>query len=328
MSIRSILSRPWVRAGVGIAVSAAFGAVIVSRVDADAVADAWAQVAVAGLVVAVAISVAEVSTRAVRWRLLLRRLAPVGFGTSLGYLGFGHLANAILPARLGDVARGLVAASGLRVSSMAVLGSIAVERVSDAALLGMAVIAAVLVGFRELGPTAVVIVIGAGLTAVLAGAAAAVAGLLGHRIELFAHLVRRFLNGAAALRDPRDRAVIGLLTVVSFALTIGICTTVAHAAGVALAPWQAAIVVAGATLATAIPAGPASLGTYEFAGMTLLGTMGVPPESALLVIGLTHAIVVVPPALIGLVAMWTLGIRVSGATQSHVEAGRIGERPA
>lgn len=327
--MQSILSRPWVRALLGMAVSATFVVATVSRVDLDLLSDAWSRVALVGLLAAVGISIAELNARAARWRLLLGVLAPVRHPETLGLLAMGHLANAILPARLGDVARAVVTSSRLRISRAATLGTIAVERVSDAGLLGLAVAVAVLVGFRELAPTVAIIV-----------AAGAAAGLVGVALWLVLRRERvaatrigsflrdhggRFWAGATGLRGPREIGAWAALTGASFVLTVTIFVVVASAAGLSIPIWQAALVMAAATLSTAIPAGPASIGTYEFVGMGVLVTMGYAAEPALIAVGLLHAMVVVPPAIIGLAAMWWLGAGSEGRRVAH-ELASVPER--
>ena len=198
-------------------------------------------------------------------------------------------------------------------SRASVLGTIAVERASDAGLLGLAVAVGVLVGFRQLAPTVGFLL----LATAIAVAVAAAAFLVLRRDRVVAtriggylhHHGARFWAGASGLRSWRDRAAWAALTVTSYVLTVLIFTTVASAVGLSLPVWQAALAMAAVTLSTAIPAGPASIGTYEFVGMTVLVSVGLPAEQSLLCVALVHAVVVVPPSLIGLVAMWWLNVR-------------------
>lgn len=304
--------RRWLQAAIGVAISAGFIAITLSRVDFELMADAWATVSPVLLVVAVGISLGEVGVRAVRWRILLRPLAPVGYGTTLGYLSIGHLANAILPARLGDVGRALLAGTGLRISRVSVLGTIAVERVSDASLIGLVAAAGILVGYRDLAPAVAALAIGGVAAGVLlTGVAftlnrqAVVATRIGVALR---HQATRVAAGAGALRDRRQAARIAILTASSFTLAVMVFHTVASAVGLSLAPWQSAFAMAAVTLSTAIPAGPASIGTYEFVGVNVLTSMGFAPEESLLAVALVHAAVTVTPAVMGLIAMWWLGI--------------------
>lgn len=331
MTIRTTLTQPWLRALLGIAISIGFAAVTISRVDLAIMSRAWAEVSMTLLVLAAGLSLAELGVRAVRWRLLLSPLADVRYGVALGYLSIGHLANAILPARLGDIARGLLSGAGLGVSRASVLGTIAVERVADAGLLGAAVMVGVLIGFRELAPTLVAIAVagtvavtGALLIVVVLRRGAIVAtrrggGLLRHG--------KSFVAGADALRRPSSLAAVATLTLASFGLAVVILMTVATAVGLAIPVWQAALIISAVTLSTAIPAGPASIGTYEFFGSAVMVTMGFPPEQSLLCVALVHVVVVMPAAMSGLAAMWWMSIRPNA---SLVGGGGtvISERPA
>jgi uncharacterized membrane protein YbhN (UPF0104 family) len=88
--------------------------------------------------------------------------------------------------------------------------------------------------------------------------------------------------------------------------------------GLPLNPIQWAFVIGVLALSTAIPAAPGSLGTYEFAGVTALGILGIGPSQALAATVLIHVIAALPPALIGLVATLLLHVRIG-----EIEAAAI-----
>jgi hypothetical protein len=302
-----------VRPLIGFAISAAFVAATIARVDLELVAKSWATVNVSILALAALLSFAEVGVRAIRWVILLRPLAHPRFPVALGYLSIGHLANAVLPARLGDVTRAYLAGGQFRASRVSVFGTIAVERIADAALLGAAAGTGILVGYTDLAPALVVLVllgVGCIVAAVLVMLAldremigsTRIAGL----IRVYAG---RFAVGAASLKRGSSLAAVVTLTVISFGLAIAIMHTVMLAVGLSLPLWQSALIVAAVTLSTAIPAGPASLGTYEFVGVSVMSSMGLPPEPSLLAVGLVHAVATIVPASMGLVAMWAMGLR-------------------
>lgn len=311
MTLR-VVARRSLRPAVGIAVSAVFAAITLSRIDFAMMAHAW-QALVPSLVgLAIALSAVEVGVRALRWRLLLSPLATPRIALVYGMLSVGHLANAILPARLGDVARALLAGPRIAASRASVLGTIAVERVADAALLAAAAVVGVVIGYSNLG-SSLLWVAAAGLAAGTSVVGAIL--LLGHRRVaatraglLLAQHGRRFLAGASALRRPMNIARVTAFTLASFALASLIMLTAVGAVGLEIAIWQAALVIAVVTLSTAIPAGPASVGTYEFIGMTMMVSLGYPSEPSLLAIALVHAVVVMTPAAIGLVSLWAMGV--------------------
>lgn len=297
----------------GLAVSGAFIALTLSLVDAEVVGRAWMSISPAAVALMVLLSVLEVGVRATRWIVLLRPIAAgVTLSASFAYLSIGHLANAVLPARLGDVSRAFLAGGRLGVSRSSVLGTIAVERVADTGLLVTAAALGVAFGISGLLWAVAVAVAVAGAV-VLLGAAIR----FGLRLEAIGRtrvgtLVRfhgpRFLEGGRALRDPVSLILVVVTTSASFALAVAMVTVAAAATGVPLTAWQAAIVIAAVTLSTAIPAGPASIGTYEFVGVSVIAAMGVGAAPALLAIALVHAIATLVPATVGLGAMWALGV--------------------
>ncbi len=317
--------RRWLQAAIGVAISAGFVAITLSRVDFELMADAWGTVRLALLGVAVGIALSEVCVRAVRWRILLRPLTQVGYGTTLGYLSIGHLANAILPARLGDVGRALLAGTRLRISRVSVIGTIAVERVSDASLIGLVAAAGIVVGYREMLPAVLALAIG-GVGAVILLAVivftlnrqAVVATRIGTSLRRGATPVAA---GALALRDPRQAFRVAILTASSFTLAVLVFHIMAAAVGLDLALWQSAFAMAAVTLSTAVPAGPASIGTYEFVGVTVLTSMGIAPEPSLLTVALVHGAVTLTPSVMGLTAMWWLGIRLPATGREQAVHG-------
>jgi uncharacterized membrane protein YbhN (UPF0104 family) len=67
----------------------------------------------------------------------------------------------------------------------------------------------------------------------------------------------------------------------------------------------------GLALSTSIPAGPGSIGTYEFVGLSIMVAIGLTPETALAIAVLVHLVATLPLALGGLGAIWRLHFRFS-----------------
>ena len=312
LTIARSLRSPAVRFGTGLGISAAFAYAALSRVDFQELGIAFARTAWPVVVGAVGVSALEVAVRALRWQRLLGPLANPGYRLAYALLSIGHLANALLPARLGDVSRALMAGSRLRVSRTSVLGTIAVERVADTAVLALAGSAGAVVGFHAFdnflmimafaAVAAVISVVGA---VILLRVNRIATTRLGALLRLYGG---RFAAGASAMRRPRELVWVALLSLASFALAMILLLVCAAAVGITLPVWQAGIVIAFLTLSTAIPAGPASVGTYEFVGVAILGSMGYRPEAALVAVALLHAVAVLTPATIGLGCLWALGL--------------------
>ena len=290
----------------GVAVSVAFLALTLTRVDLAGAAEAISRVSPIGIAGALALAILEVVIRAERWRRLLTPFAPVGFRTAFAYLCIGYFANTLLPARLGDVARAVLAARAFGVPRLTTLGTILLERVADGVLiLGItAGLALALPEARPLLETArLVALIGSVGLLVLA-----LTLLVTHRSRvattrgggLVRSLLERLGDGLTGARTPAGLAIFFGLSVLAFAVASAALLTLATALGIGLTVPQAMLVMGALALSTAIPAAPGSIGTYEFVGLTTLTGIGIAPEPAIALVVLVHLIATIPPALAGL----------------------------
>ena len=284
----------------------------------------------ASLLVALALVCVEVEVRAFRWKVLLEAIRPVAYPRVVACLCIGYFANSLLPARLGDLARAQVAGTDLGIPRLATLGTIFIERLADALTITAAVI-----GLGLLIPAAhdamvvgIVLICGAALAG--AGVAAIAIGLRRRPtpnwvIRSATAVVARVSAGGSALRSPRRVALVAALTVAAFALAVVEYLLVARAVGLELTILEAAVVMGALALSTSIPAAPGSLGTYEFVGVAVLLQLGAAPAPAAASVILMHIIVTLPPALAGLIAMWTMHIRVASFRGQTVTLDPLGQ---
>jgi len=160
------------------------------------------------LLAAVALATATFPLRTIRWRLILRDVdghrfprLPLWHATAIGFM-----ANNLLPARAGEVARAYVATRQMPVRFTTALASIGVERVFDGlmmlALMALAIAAPsfprhALVGGRSLSTVATT-------AAVLFGAVLVLALIVVHRpapwLALLGRITSRLLPATAAAR--------------------------------------------------------------------------------------------------------------------------------
>jgi uncharacterized protein (TIRG00374 family) len=308
---------PVVRLITGLAISIVFLAITVSRVDLGETARALSNAAPGGILLAIALVLVELTIRAERWRILLHPSAQVPLRSAFAYLTIGYFANAVLPARLGDPARAYLAGRSFGISSLVTLGTIVVERVSDALTILLVVLVAGIVvapGSQLAGSAAVITAVAViGLVGVVVvGIVVLRSGLLDRGLgrRLWA-VVARVAEGATVLRRRRGAALILGLTIVPFGVAVCTFGAVSGALGLPLDPVQWAFVLGVLALSTAIPAAPGSLGTYEFAGVTALGILGIGSSQALAATVLIHVIAALPPALLGLAATLILHVRIA-----------------
>ena len=318
----------WTRRLVGIAISAVFLVLTILRVDLPSAGGALTRVAPLGLVAAVGLSALEVSIRAERWRRILHPFAPVDYRSAFTYLCIGYFANTLLPARLGDLARTVLAARAFGIPRIRTLATILLERVAD----GLTILAIVAVSVLVL-PEARPLV----TTAVSLAIVVAVAALVGSILIVATHrtrvattrlgviareLVARLAEGLDAVRTPSRFIVVLALTILPFGVAVVTLLTVASALGVSLTIPQAVLTMGALALSTAIPAAPGSLGTYEFVGLTTLTGIGVPADQAIAIVVLVHLIATLPPALAGLALTSILHLNVVGLGRS------LGQEPS
>jgi uncharacterized protein (TIRG00374 family) len=275
---------------------------------------------VALLVVFIAI---DILLRAVRWRVLLAPISRVPFRDVLASLLVGYLANNILPARLGEIVRSHDLGERTGVSRSSILGTIVIERVVDTfVVVSIAAVAILVLSVR--GIVASAVLAGFALTALLVVVVAV--GIYAHRLP-GADRVRRYLGrwprvrgalvrlrrGLAVASDARTMIAAVLLTVASWSSTVLAFAAAAQAVGIEPTMGQAALLAAGTNLATAIPAGPGYVGTFELAAVTIAASVGIAREPALAFAILVHATTLLMTSLGGAVAL-VLGGRRRGAS--------------
>jgi len=320
------------RAALGLGVSAVALALLARTVDIGA---AWATLTTAQapwIVVLLALVVLDLFLRAVRWRVLLAPLARVSTRTTSASLLVGYLANNVLPARLGEVVRAHDLGGRTRVSRSAILGTIVVERVVDTLVaIAIASLAILILSIR--GIVASAVLVGLAVTALLA--VGIVAGIAAHRLpgatRAAAFLDRwprvrgmltRLREGLAVASDIRTLITAVALSIASWSCTVLAFAAAAQSVGVQPTIAQAALLAAGVNLATAIPAGPGYIGTFELAAITIATSVGIQRESALAFGLLGHAAILLVTSVGGAAVLVAGGRRDRDARPDAGEPAR------
>jgi uncharacterized protein (TIRG00374 family) len=297
------------RAALGVTISIVALALVARTVDLGA---AWAtlQDADPGWAALMAAFIAlDIGLRAVRWRLLLAPVHRVAFGAALASLLVGYLANNVLPARLGEVVRSHDLGRRAAVSRSMVLGTIVVERVVDTlVVVAIAAIAILVLSVR--GIVASAVLVGLAVAALLVVGVAV--GVYAHRLPgadratavlarrpRVHHVLSRLRDGLAVARDVRAMSGAVMLSLASWTCTVLAFAAAAQAVGVEPTMGQAALLAAGTNLATAIPAGPGYVGTWELATVTIATSVGIGAEPALAFAILVHGATVAVTSLGG-----------------------------
>ncbi len=301
------------RAAIGLAISLVALALVVRSVDLGAAWEVLRGAQPQWIVLLVAFIAADVLLRAIRWRVLLAPLADVPFRATLASLLVGYLANNVLPARLGEVVRSHDLGERTGVSRAAILGTIVVERVVDT-LVVVAIASVAILVLSVRGVVASAVLVGLAVTMLLVLAVAV--GIAAHRLP-GAERVAAFLDrwprvrgilgslrdGLAVARSARTLVAAIVLSIGSWSCTVLAFAAAAQAVGVEPTMGQAALLAAGTNLATAIPAAPGYVGTFELAAVTIAASVGIDRESALAFAVLVHATTLVLTSIGGATAL-------------------------
>jgi glycosyltransferase 2 family protein len=291
-------SRGLGRSALGLAISVVALVLVFRSVD---VASAWDTLKGAQLqwvVLLVLLVIGDVVLRALRWQVLLLPLARVSYRDTQASLLVGYLANNVLPARLGEVVRSHDFGERTGISRTTILGTIVIERVVDTmVVVSIAAVAILVLSVR--GIVASAVLVGFAVTALLVVAIAV--GMAAHRLPgaervrtflgrwpRVRHLLSKLRVGLSVVSDPRSMTLAVILSIASWSLTVLAFAAAAQAVGVQPTIGQAALLAAGTNLATAIPAAPGYVGTFELAVVTIAASVGIPRESALAFGILTH----------------------------------------
>ena len=296
------------------------------------------------LLAAVAVATSMFFLRALRWGALL---APVVGRTSLharwAATCIGFMANNLLPARVGELARAFSLSRMQPIAVSASLGSLVVERILDGltivALLFVATAApgfpdVATIGGRDVASGAAILA-GIFLLAVLALLTAVlwpqqalrlVASTGGRLLPAGARAVvlrvaATFLTGLSVLRHPGHLAVAAAWSLAHWLVGALSFWLAFRAFGIVL-PFSAALFVQSvASLAVALPAAPGFFGVYEAAfRVGLVEVWGIEAGKAVSCAIGFHIGGFIPVTVIGLIYAWRLGVSVRRVAAQPADA--------
>jgi uncharacterized protein (TIRG00374 family) len=258
----------------------------------------------------------------------IRRLSYI---RTMDYLLVGYLANDLLPARLGELVRSHYLGDREGISRTTTLGTVVVERVVDTTVLVTIASLAIIV-LQVRGAVASAVLVGVALAGLLVVALAV--ALVAHRLpgadrviarlERFpriGELGRRLRGGLAVAARPRTLGWAVGLSLVAWTASVLAMAAAGQSIGLELTLAQAALFSSGIALATAIPAGPGYLGTFELAGVTIGNVLGIPSDASFALAFIVHIGILAVTGAGGLVAF----IRVWRRPSAVADPGALGQ---
>ena len=324
------------RVWVGFLVTLVFLALFVRQVEFSRIGETLAAAQFVWLIPAVPCYFLGVWFRAARWRHLLLPLRSFSTGLLFPYVVIGYMANDLLPMRVGELVRAYVFGTKRDMPKSPVLGTIALERLTDGiTLLAFAALIGVFVPFegwvgQTLRLTGAAFVGGlAALLLVVRFELASLALLLRvtrvlpvkARATLLA-VAEGLLAGMASLRSPRQILGVSVFSLLAWGSEAGVFYFVGLALGLDMPLYVYFLAMSLGNLVTALPSSQAGIGPFEYFTAQALVLFSVDASLAGIYALLVHAVLIVPVVLLGLVYLWieqfSLGEIVARATSEPI----------
>jgi uncharacterized protein (TIRG00374 family) len=264
-----------------------------------------------------------------RWRQLIAVDKPPPPKRVFNLLMIGYLANAILPARPGDVIRAVLLRQIFGISLSYGVAGIVLERLLDAlAICALGLIASFAAPLPPLVLSGLYSLAAAGL------ALAATLSLLSwRRLSIaqlpvrfplaFRHALARFLaewldRFASAMRilySPIRLLLAVLLTCLGWGALVLSSVLLIQAFPLSVPPAAALLVLVATNLGAIVPSSPGSLGVYHFMAVMALSAWRVDTSVAVAFAIASHALAIALHIILGLCCAWLEGIGVKRLTR-------------
>jgi glycosyltransferase 2 family protein len=317
---------------IGVIFSLVFLVLALRGVDLRETGNALRRVNVLILGMAIASFLFSAAAKAIRWQLLLSVRKAPPFGRAFAVLFIGFMVNAFLPTRLGEVARAYLMGEAEADSKIYVLGTIAVEKVTD--ILTLLLLLAVLLLEIALpewlaGPargTAIVFAVVVPCFILLVWQKDFVLRMV-ERSNSFVPtawqgwLVRQVRDGLASLDVMRNpRLLVGLFGMSLIVWTISALTNylVFLALNLAVPVWASLLLLVVLQVGTAVPSSPGSIGVFQYLAILTLSIFGMDKNVALGYSLVLYLVIYVPIALLGVWGLWHEKITWSKLTEAMV----------
>jgi hypothetical protein len=264
------------------------------------------------LVFSVPAYVLVIYLRALRWKHLTAPVRDFTTGSLFRATAVGFMANNLFPLRMGEVIRSWYLSRESGGSRAAIFGTVILERVIDmVTVIGLAFGVLALLGAGSDGliargailllpvaiaPSLVLLLLEAAPDPTIAFATRITRPISTRIAEFLEYTLRRFSEGLGALRSGHHLLRVMVYTMLIWLVAATIPLLAAFAAvGVDLgSPFEtlaaAWITQAAIGMAVALPSAPGFFGPYHFACKVALEHFGIPPETAVALGTLIHAV--------------------------------------
>ena len=318
----------------GVALSVVFIAIFVLRTDFSDIGDAFADANYWWALAALPVYFTAAWFRAWRWKYLLRPLGEMRVSSLFPIVIIGFMANNLIPARAGELVRAYIVGEREKVSKMAALGTIAVDRVFDGiTLLPILLIVGVFAGTsHQLRLIAISMTILFGLGLLLLVALALSARLSQWTVQTAVRLTplrlkgqvkelaESFLTGLHSFRSPADMLGASVTSLISWLLEATMYYMVGLAFNLDVGFHVYLLVTAGANLAIAVIATQGGVGPFELVTRETVAYFGVESGVASAYAVALHALVLIPVIVLGLYFLWAINLSLGDALRGRAVA--------
>ena len=299
-------------------------AVAMRGVDLSELRAGLSQASPAWVVLAFVTVLLTTAAKAFRWQVLFPSAQRPGLLLLAKALMVGQMANALLPARAGDVARVYLMGAEGETSRATALGTMAAEKAFDVLLLllcaaGAATAAALpawlsasLVSLAAAGGFLVAVALFVSEDRLLGWADRWSHLLPWSAGDRLAGLLLRGLAGLASLRNPAMAALAGAWSVVVWALSWSTNYVLFRAFNLDLPAGAALLVLVLLQVGTSPPSTPIHLGVFHALTLVALSALGVDSTTGLAYATVLHATVYLPKLGLGALALGQGRVRLRG----------------
>lgn len=309
----------WITLGLGFLISAIGIYLVILSVDLDQLQQALSTAHYEWAIVGAMAIACTIYARTKRWAVLLKPINTRG-STLAAALLIGQVLNFLLPIRLGDVIRSILAGRASALSFERALGSVAIEKAWDWIALTTIILIITLIAplpdwfitpARIVGLIAFFILLVFAFVAFLPENAwqKIVPRLLLLIDRTFTRLPRRFriifieqlhrlLDSLNAVRDRQSLWRAAIWSAVTWSLSIIANAAIMHAFNVDSLP-IAMLLLCVLMIGIALPPSIAALGIFEGLTILTLGSFGIANETALAIGIVLHVVIILPPVIVG-----------------------------
>ncbi len=294
------------------------------------------------IITGVIIYISSYLVRGFRWDYILAPLKKMKVFQSFYYLVFGFFMNNILPLRLGEFVRAIVAGKKLGISKSGVFATIVVERLMDVVIfiLSFFLIAMFIPNIPNWLQKSFI------LCTIVFGLMFIALFFMSKKEENFLKVLYKFhlplkltefiksifLKFASGLKFFQNRKlfiVVFLTSIIIWVIESYAYKTLFLAFGLKVTAVQCLFVIVTTGVATMIPTAPGFIGAIESVGMITLGLFGIEETTAFTAMAATHFIEMMSVYLLGIIGMIKEEISFSDlfdfALKQHQDTEEINE---